>query len=310
MAKVPYTKPPLSYSDQLARLKARGLNTANDAKAVHLLEQLSYYRLSGYWYPLLDTPKNAHQFKPNSTFDEAFKMYCFDRKLRSLILAELEKIEISIRAKMIYILAHGIGPYWFCDSSNFKNVVKFGRTLGKINSEVNRSDEDFIKDFKVKYSNSLPPSWISFEVSSFGTISMIYSNLKPSNHKRNIANFYGLNENQFESWIHSLAYIRNVCAHHSRLWNKELQISPQKPRLVNPRSRRAYPFPSKDWINTTGIHIKRLYMPISIIAYFLQTINPINTFKAKLTTLFTDFPTINIGAMNFPPNWETQPLWS
>ncbi len=237
-------------------------------------------------------------------------MYCFDRKLRSLILSELEKIEISIRAKMIYILEHGIGSYWFCNSGNFKNVVRFSKTIGKINSEVSRSDEDFIKDFKDKYSNPLPPSWMSFEVSSFGTLSMIYSNLKATSHKRSIANFYGLNERQFESWIHSLVYIRNVCAHHSRLWNKELQISPQKPRVVNPRTSRPFPYPSKDWIDTSCVDIKRLYMSISIIAYFLQTINPSNTFKNKLLDLFRTYPTINIGAMNFPPDWQVQPLWT
>lgn len=310
MAKIPYSKPALSYSDQLSKLKQRGLIISNDNKALHLLEQLSYYRLSGYWYPLLQIPKSNHQFKPNSKFDHAFKMYCFDRKLRSLILSQLEKIEISLRAKMIYILSMEYGPHWHVEPSHFNRIDRFNKVKDKIKIEISRSDEEFLINFKSKYSDELPPSWISFEVSSFGTISMLYSNLKPVRAKRSIANFYGLNEKYFESWIHTLVYIRNVCAHHSRLWNKELQISPQKPRTVNPKSGRPYPFPSKDWIDTSSVNVKRLYMSISIIGYFLQTVNPHNSFKSKLSALFTTYPSINIGAMNFPSNWQSEPLWS
>jgi abortive infection bacteriophage resistance protein len=98
MPKVPYTKPALSYADQLQLLKDRGLSIGNDAKALHLLETISYYRLSGYLYPMLDNPKSPHIFKPGSTFKNGFKLYCFDRELRKLILSELEKIEIAVRA--------------------------------------------------------------------------------------------------------------------------------------------------------------------------------------------------------------------
>lgn len=308
--RVPYNKPPITYAQQIALLKQRGLIIADEPKATHLLEHLSYYRMSGYWYPLLSIPKNNHQFKAGATFEKAFKMYCFDRKLRSIILAELEKIEISIRAKMTYILSHGLGSFWFSDPTRFRNNDKFTKTLGKLNGEVVRSDEDFIKDFNSKYSDPMPPSWISFEVSSFGTLSMIYSNLKPSPYKKQIANFYGLSKDQFGSWIHTLVYIRNVCAHHSRLWNKVLQIQPQTPRLINPRTQRRYPFPSQNWIDTNGIDIRRLYMSLSIIAYFLQTINPNNTFKSKLLSLFAAFPSINISAMNFLPDWQAEPLWN
>lgn len=236
-------------------------------------------------------------------------MYCFDRKMRSIILGELEKIEIAIRAKMVYTLSHEIDPFWYLASNNFRNVEKFARSINKMSSEIRRSDEDFINTFQEKYNNTLPPSWISFEVSSFGTLSMLYSNLVNSKGKKAIANHFGLNERLFESWIHTLVYIRNVCAHHSRLWNKELQISPQLPKTINKKSGNPYPFPSKDWIDVSSINSKRLYMSLSIACYFLQTINPKHTFKSKLIQLFNDYPSVNLGAMDFPLNWQNQPLW-
>jgi abortive infection bacteriophage resistance protein len=56
MSKIPYTKPFLSYVAQLSLLKSRGMMFADEAKALHLLEKIGYYRLSGYWYPLLALP--------------------------------------------------------------------------------------------------------------------------------------------------------------------------------------------------------------------------------------------------------------
>ena len=109
MSKVPYISPFLSYSDQLALLKSRGLNFANETKALHLLKNISYHRFNGYFYPLYADKENRI-FKSCATFETAFNLYCFDRELRKLIVSELEKIEVAVRTKMAYHLsvAHGI----------------------------------------------------------------------------------------------------------------------------------------------------------------------------------------------------------
>lgn len=62
MPKVPYTKPALNYADQLQRLRSRGLIIENDKKTLHLLQNISYYRISGYWYPMLEAPKRLSSF--------------------------------------------------------------------------------------------------------------------------------------------------------------------------------------------------------------------------------------------------------
>ncbi len=158
MPRVPYTKPALSYADQLQQLKNRGLIVENDTKALHLLESISYYRLSGYWYPMLVMPKSAHIFKPDSTFNNAFKLYCFDRELRKLLIGELEKIEVAIRARMIYELSHRHGSFWYTNSALFRNPAQHGSTISKIGVEYNRSDEKFIVDFKTNY-NIIQLAW-------------------------------------------------------------------------------------------------------------------------------------------------------
>lgn len=132
---------------------------------------------------MLAEPKSAKLFKPDSSFDNAFKLYCFDRELRKLVSGELEKIEIAIRTKMIYVLSHFHGPFWFSDSSLFHNRKQHSESLLKLKEEKNRSDEVYIKSFNRKYSDPFPPSWMMLEISSFGNLSSFYFNLKPGQEK-------------------------------------------------------------------------------------------------------------------------------
>lgn len=171
-------------------------------------------------------------------------------------------------------------------------------TLQKIQDEYRRSDEEFIRSFQKNYKDPLPPAWILMEVVSFGSLSKLYQNLKPSRQKREIANHFGISDKVMISWLHSIVYLRNVCAHHSRLWNRNMRIQPQD--ILQPR---------KPWIDTSHISKNRTYYMLCIINYFLQTINPASQFKQKLKSLLTEYPQVDILAMNFPEDWEDQPLW-
>lgn len=297
MSKSDYSKPPLTYQQQIDQLKGRGLDIENEQKALHLLENISYYRLSGYWFPLL-ADKKAHVFKPDSKLQTAFNLYCFDRELRQLVLAELEKIEVAVRAKISYVLSHKHGPFWFQDQSIFNNPVKHAETLTKISDEFRRSDEEFIHAFKNKYTNQLPPSWMTMEITSFGAMSQLYKNLKPGREKREIAHFFGLSDSIFVTWLHSIVYLRNVCAHHTRLWNRAMSIRPQMPNA-----------PRKTWLQNTQIHNNRTYFILSMVAYLLQTVNPHNRFIQKFKDLLNKYSNVDTKALGFPANWQNEPLW-
>lgn len=307
MNKVPYTKAALSYAGQLLQLKNRGLTIEDESKALHLLETISYYRLSGYWYPLLADKQN-HRFKANATFETAFSIYKFDRELRLLVLRELEKIEVAVRSKMIYVLSHSLGSFWYLDSANFSNPVKHAGTLSKIGIEYSRSDEEFVQAYKNKYSDPMPPSWIMLEVSSFGTLSSLYSYLQPTNDKREIAKYFGLADKVLSSWLHSIVYLRNICAHHARLWNREMQIQPIIPR--NPH----HPFINQtSYISPeTGQSLplnNKTYFIMSMVVYLMNTINPKHNIQSKFKALLVKYPNIDTRAMGFPVNWQTETLW-
>ncbi len=117
-----YSKPALSIDDQIKQLINRGLIINNFGVAKSFLRDVGYYRLSGYWWPML-ADKNAKVFKTNSTFENVIDIYNFDRELRILLFDIIEKIEIAFRTKLIYHLSSEISPWWFEDSQNFNNSI-------------------------------------------------------------------------------------------------------------------------------------------------------------------------------------------
>ena len=253
--------------------------------------------MSGYWYPLL-SDKHNHIFKAGATFEQAYSIYKFDAKLRTLILSEISKIEVAVRTQIAYIMSHAHGGLWFTDSSLFKDPAKHAKTLSKIDEEYSRSDEDFVTAFKAKYSDHFPPSWITLEITSLGTLSLLYSNLKDGQCKRDIANYFGVADTVMVSWLHAITYIRNICAHHSRLWNKILGIRPTVPRRTH-----------NPFVQIPASTNRKVYFILCVITYLLDIINPNNTFRDKLQDLFIEYPNIDVSAMGFPQNWQNEPLW-
>ena len=291
-----YTEKPLDYNEQIELLKQRGLKFVDEGRAHHTLSHISYFRLKSYLIPLtLD--KEQWVFKPNATFESAYRLYKFDCKLRKLIASELEKIEVSIRTQMAYKFAKDTGIFWFAESANFTVPDKHSALLASINAELTRSDDDQILHFKKEFDDVMPPAWMTMEVSSFGTLSMLYHYFKPGHTRREVAKFYGISDSVFESWLHSIVYVRNICAHHSRLWNRTLRIRPLFPKKT------AIPF------LTTSTANNRVYYMLSIILYLLQTINPASSFLLRLKQLFSDFPEVDLYAMGFPKHWEEEILW-
>ena len=291
-----YTDKPLSFQQQIALLKTNGLSFANEPKALHTLQQISYFRLKSYLMPLM-SDKTLHTFKSGTTFEQAYTLYKFDSRLRKLIAGEMEKIEVSIRTQMAYTLSDEIDIYWFADSANFVSATKHSGLISSLQSELDRTDDDQILRFKRMYSDVFPPAWMTMEVTSFGTLSMLYKLLKPSLTKRKIANYYGVSDSVFESWLHSIVYVRNICAHHSRLWNKTLRIQPLFPRKVG------------GTFISAPVRNDRLYYVLCIIQYLLLKVNPNTTFPARLKALLAEFPNADVSAMGFPKNWEKEAIW-
>ena len=156
---IPFTKRFESSENLVNLLESRGLQIYDRNKAIQYLDNIGYYRLSAYMYPLLKMPKTAHLYKEGSTFEKVMMLYRFDKKLRLLMFNEIEKIEIAIRRAVMQITSDMTdNPFWLTDSSYFLDSSRFNETMRAISKEYSKSKEEFILHFKRTYSEPYPPS--------------------------------------------------------------------------------------------------------------------------------------------------------
>ena len=291
-----YNKPPLSYDKQLDLLASRGLIFADRSKAEKFLSQVNYYRFSAYCLPF---ELRRHQFHAGITFERIQQLYEFDRRLRFLIDEALEVIEISVRSTISYYLACKYGAFVHEDVKIFFDKSKHAEWIAKIHDETTRSKETFIEHYATKY-DGFPqlPLWMAVEVMSFGALSQLYHNLLRDD-QISLAKVAGYHSTVVSSWLHTFTYIRNMCAHHSRIWNRELSIA-----MVVPKQ--------GSW---QDINTKRVGSVVFAINNFLSKL-PIeqrirNEWHAEMNTLLNQ--PVNIPkfyeVMGFRDKWKESPLW-
>ncbi|GGB15388.1 Abi family protein [Puia dinghuensis] len=299
-----YSKPVTTIAQQIQQLKDRGLSIQDDGSAEHFLSNISYYRLAGYWWPM-QSDKINHIFKPNSKFDDVIALYNFDRELRILLFDVIERIEIGLRTRMINHLSYEHGFWWFQKTEIFSNTRQLIVTLASLEEELERSKDTFIKEHKKKHADDLrfPPCIKTLEIATFGSLSRLYGNLKPNVASKDIiaSELKTVNHTYLHSWLQSISQIRNICAHHGRLWNKHLTI---KPNLL--------PKPPAPWIGyvppVTEHH--KLYIHACCMKYLLDVVSPGHHYKVKLAHLFDKYPSIDLMALGFNTQWQLEPLWN
>lgn len=284
---------------QLVQLLAnRNLIIEDTNRSEQYLKRIGYFRLSAYFYPLLEFPKDNHRFKEGSTFQKALNMYRFDRQLRLLIFNQIEKIEIAVRAAIVNIMSRETNDiFWMTNPIYFANENRFINTLQKIEDEYFHSREDFIEHFRNTYEEPYAPSWMLAEILPLGVLTRIYENIRDNRLRKLIAQEFELNIPVFTSWMTIITVTRNSCCHHARMWNRVLTL---RALTLNKWSR--------PWVSPT-IQQGRIFFTLCIIKYLLNNIVPTNDLTNKLERLFQSYPDIDISAMGFPKDWQAEPLW-
>ena len=203
----------------------------NQENAKKILLWNNYYRVSGYaiHFEIFKDRRKTHKFKKEASFNKVIDLLQFDSQLRQLILRHIEILEIAFRSRFCYEMAMNTGDsHWHLDTTLFTSSDRWQHSefIRICEQEAKRSHEIFIKSYQDKYSNPPEPaSWIMTEIVSFGRWSKLYSNLKERGHKKLISNAFDVSPREMESWIHGLSLVRNLCAHHSRIWNRNFTTS-------------------------------------------------------------------------------------
>ncbi len=329
-----YSKGWLNYEEQLALLIGRGMAVNDQPKALEYLEKIGYYRLSGYWFPfrersglvsrLTDTgdkPKNPKaeiialdNFVVGTNFGAVINLYVFDKLLRHLTMDALERIEIALRVDISHALGK-IDTFAYakaeCLHESFTSVYDASRGITghtawmtKHGQLIARSKEEFVRHNKERY--GLPLAiWVACEVWDFGTMSTLFNGMKERD-QNEISAKYGLKSGRvFASWLRSLNYLRNVCAHHSRLWNRNIVDQPKLP----PKNEVAW-ISEFEGDGATQRHARaRCFLLLHITRHLLNVVNPRSTWKDRMRLHLLAFPTLgladlNVSSMGANDHWE------
>lgn len=324
---LPYSKPFLSIPQQLALLRGRGLDIGSQAGGEASLTEFGYYRLSGYWHPLRQTSvamgpdgrlttSGADGFRPGASLTQATTLAEFDRSLRMLFLEAIERIEVAIRVQVALLLGSR-DPWAHRDPSQFYPkfsqvvVPSTGMTvhqdwLKKLDNLEAQSKEQFSVHYRNSYTGP-PPLWISIEVWDFGMLSWLIGGMEVADQKA-LGSIYGLRRRELlPSWLRAINHIRNVCAHHSRLWNRSPSDQPVPPRVGE--------LQILDHLASDSFALVRVYAVAAVMQFLLRQVSvPAGaSWAARLKTQMAAFPVIpGVPATQsgFPVNWAQEALWT
>jgi abortive infection bacteriophage resistance protein len=284
---------PLTYEQQLCKLESHGLVIHDCAFALQCLRKHNYYRLRGYWL----TFEREKHFISGTLFEDIWDVYQFDSELRKWLCNALEPIEIELRAQFSYVFSHAFGCMAYLDSSYFNDAQKHLRAIKNYKRECER-------DYRLgvpcvvhnmdKYGEL--PLWAAVEIMSFGTVSQFFGNLRSFSDDnainedvtRDIALAFGIKYRYLRGWVHHLVTVRNLVAHHSRFYNRTMNI---RPLMLKQDARYASlkQFP-------TFLVIKRMYERSCPEAW--------PALLDELTACFERHEGVDLRPMGFPKDWR------
>ncbi len=297
MSKQPYTKPALTIQQQIDQLRERGMVFSDTTRAAHYLRQINYYRLTAYWLPF-ELDHASHAFQQGTTFEQVLNLYIFDRELRLLVMDAIERIEVAIRAQLSFQLGHRYGTHPHLDSALFKSTWDHTEQVNQLRAEAERSKEIFIQHLLAKYIEPLPPIWAMVEIITLGKLSKWYANLKSGADRNLVAHAYDCDEVNLVSFLHHLSTMRNLCAHHSRLWNREFTFTFKLPRK-RPQSLLSSFNPKAP---------RHIYNTLVMMRYLMNQIAPGHHWHERLINILNRYH-IDTKPMGFPDDWKTRAIW-
>lgn len=304
-----YAKPATSIDEQVARLLERGMVCRDEQLVKRWLTTVGYYRLSAYWLPYEVAPNGTQtrskQFAPGTEFETITDIYTFDRQLRLLVMEAVERIEIALRTSWTYHLAHASGPHAHMLAELFDSSDDHNQYLQKLKESIDRSKEVFITHYLDRYSDpSLPPLWAVTELMTFSELSKWIAFTTDRKIGSAIAKDVGLPTRETLSGaIQAISFVRNICAHHGRLWNRQLVK-----RIPNIKR-----FKADLSIEVNGQQAQpdnRVYNILVLLARLVVHQSHDSTFPGRLMALVESRARPQQEAMGFPQDWKQRPIWA
>ncbi|OPX90272.1 MAG: Abi-like protein [Pelotomaculum sp. PtaB.Bin104] len=281
----PELKPPTTFEEQIEILKSRGLVVENEACAYGILHKVNYYRLSAYLLPF--QVYGSDSFRDGTRFNQIYRIYEFDQKLRNLILYAIEPIEVLLRTQLAYYHSHKYGSEGYINPVNFESIRRHERFIEEFNGAVEKNKKAlFVKHHIDKYGRRFP-IWVAVELFSFGMLSKFYANMKINDQKDIAKKIFKTGPKQLRSWLICVTDLRNRCAHYMRIYFHKLV---NYPRLPN---------------GPYALCSQRIFDIIYVMKYlFLNHDKWKNSVVRELEALINEYSMdIQLRYIGFPENW-------
>lgn len=277
---------PMTIEEQVQNLKGIGLLITDEEYAKKILNDISYFRLIKA-YSLGLKVKNG-SYVSGTTFEQIVELYLFNANFRQITFAQIEKIEVNMRCRIANYFAEKYGVLGYLDPNNFSDQVYHSIFLNDIEDEIRRNSKaPFVRNFKDNYEGGKLPIYALTEIFSFGTLSKFFKNmLNPD--KKAISKTFDIGYTYLESWIESIAYVRNICAHYGRLYNAKLSKTP----LLYQEYTKA------------GIKNNRMFGILLCMKHILKNDSHWNLYVDEIEILIEKYEKIDIETMGFPENWK------
>ena len=323
-----YEKPWLSVDDQIERLAHRGLDVGDRSEAGALLREVGYYRLTGYLHSFRQAEhyldgrgrernRILSSFRPGACLSDAADLIDFDRELRLLVLEGVERFEIALRMQLGYSLGK-LSAFAHEDASTFVSAFTDPRMdedggllashhevwLERVKERRGNSDESFVTHFRAKYDDRMP-IWALTEILELGQAARLYAGLRNDIATEVAASFGVPTKQLMQSWIATLNYVRNVAAHHARLFNRKLVSAPRRPKgdAVPLLAHLAQEEAPKGF---------GTYSALAVMAYLHESVHPGRAWSLRVAGLLRDFPTtehLDVTSVGVAAGWLEQDLW-
>ena len=310
-----FHKPAHSIEEQIQTLRDRGLNVPDIDWARHILANISYFRLSAYTRPFYQPNLEEHRFLDATGFEDVLNLYVFDRELRLLLLDAIERLEVALRTQLTNTLAEHHGPHGYLQPEIFDTRYNHAWLLARLeNASKGREVESFLSHYRKTYRGApaQPPIWMAGELLTFKEVSILLANLRKPEDTQRIERHFGWKMPVLRSWFRSLSDLRNICAHHGRVWNREFGSRPEIPRKAPknwPKVPASIPTGSEDHPEQRLDPRRRLYLQLVVIESLMQVVSPTSQWAERLVMLLDRYPEVSIPHMGFPVNWAEEPFW-
>lgn len=286
MGELKQHQPSMTIDEQIANLKEIGLVIENEAYAKRILNDISYFRLIKAYGLNLKT-KNE-KYDGSVIFEQIVDLYLFNANFRQILFPKIEQIEINVRCRLGNYFSERYGVLGYLEKDHFSNEEYHDIFLKDMDEELRRNARaPFVQNFQKNYEGGQLPIYALVEVFSFGTLSKFYKNMLNSD-KKAVAKTFGVGYTYLESWLESISYVRNICAHYGRLYNAKLSKTP----ILYKEYREA------------GIGNNRIFGILLCMRILLQSDLHWNIFVDQMEMLFDKYEKVDIKTMGFTEDWK------